>query len=421
MKFKVIKILLLFVVLTYSIFAQGYTDGVTIRHLKFVKPKRTLMHTLYNIIYPVKEGSRYYKDTKDEIIGKLHDAGIFTPDIKIEESFEDNYVDLTITVVDKWTLLGAPMFSFSSTSWFAGLALFDMNLLGTGKMLSLMGRYGNRGWYGSFKYIDPYFIVDRLSADISFYAGENYTTDYNIKTGEYIREYQNLYIKGIINYGFKIVDEVKLVIGVRYELNDYIKNQISEVYKMQHIGINYGFVWQDTKYQYPFTKGFKVLFDASYNIALNNSSTNYFQGFVEINYAYVFAKRNRVGFFLGTGLSDAPAQREFRLGSVEGTFILPNAIVSAKSYNSLFAFYEIFLFDIKWKKKSIVAFSLQPFYEVGRIQNDITGSLLYHGPGAGIIIYPSVISGTTASIGFRVGWDLENKDFNFIFSGSRSF
>lgn len=416
-----LRIFFIYLLFSFALFSQQINEKSVIRNITFTGVKRTKQSTLRNIIYPIKSGTIYTDNITNEISQRLFNENIFTPNITFDVKEDNGYVDINIDVTDKWTLIPAPMFSVSSQNWYVGLAILEMNLLGLNKKLSITGRYGSKGWDIGAIYSDPRFIIDRLSFDVDSSGGKNYTKDYNIKTKEFIREYQNIFCKQSIILGLNVVEEFKMFFGIKYEIYTGVKNTLSQTSSQQHIGLAYGIEYKNIKYSYPFNKGYRLHIENTYNFSLDINSKDYIQAKISFNAAFVFAKINRVGFNFSTGYGNSPPQKEFRLGDFEGTFILPSSIVSADNYMSLFSFYEIFIFDIKWKEKSLVAFSIQPFYELGFIKNDVFDIAFYHGPGIALLIYPSIIAVKSAtSIGIKFGWDIQNKSFNFIASASKA-
>jgi len=410
------KIFLVFIFFIKILYSQDNTE-ITIRSIKFEGLKRTRNSTMFNILSPINNGTIYTSSTTNDIIEKLNSEHIFQPDITFDTVYEDNYVDITVYVKDRWTLVPVPMLSFSDSSWYVGLYLFEKNLFGFNKNLNITGYYGSHGWGVRGEYKDKKFLLQNLNMNIILDGGESVIADRDIKNDSISRMYQNIFLKTDILFKYQLLPELSLGGGIKYEYYDDIENKISRVEKVNSLGPYIGMEYKKMNYEYPFEEGVAIRFNSGYQFSLINNE-NYYSINGEVNASYILTEIQRIGgaFFLGHG--DLPAQKEFRLGGKMGTYTLPQSVIAADYYSSVTAFYEIAFLDLALRhKKSFATLAVQIFYEGGLYGSEILDNTWHHGPGFGVFLYTPLVS--LPAVEFRFAYDIVSKNYYFRVGLSR--
>ena len=408
-------VFIFFVKIAYS--QDSAESEIYIRNINFEGLKRTKDITMLNILSPIKSGSIYTSSTTNQIFQKLNVEQIFQPDITFETTYEGNYVDITVYVKDRWTLMLVPMFSFSDSSWYIGGFLFDKNLFGFNKNLNITGLYGSHGWEVKGKYEDNKFFLQNLSMSAILDGGQSVIADRNIKNNTIARMYKSMFLKSDIFFKYKLLPELSLGAGIKYHYYDDIENQISRIEEINSLGSYIQIEYKKVNYEYPFEEGLVVRLNGGYQFSLINNQ-NYYSIDSEVNTSLILNDIQRIGGGIYGGYGDLPPQIEFRLGGKMGSYTLPQSVIAADYYSSATIFYEIAFLDIGSKnKKPYATLAMQLFYEGGLYGSEILDHTWHHGPGFGIFLYTPYVA--LPAIEFKFGYDLASENYYFRVGLSR--
>ncbi|MBN2626562.1 MAG: hypothetical protein JXA95_07845, partial [Spirochaetales bacterium] len=138
-------------------------------------PKRTREETLLQII-AVKPGDEIDETFLEDVEQRLRKSGLFQEEMDISLVPQEKGTELHITVYDRWTLLGFPIFSASDGNWSAGLFFIDSNLGGRANLLLSSVMYGSEGnlyAFGVFR--DPSFLESDFAFTTRISGGRNRT------------------------------------------------------------------------------------------------------------------------------------------------------------------------------------------------------------------------------------------------------
>ncbi len=409
-----IALLLLFYASLYS-----QTSDAVIKSITFEGLKRTKVSTIEKIIKPIEAGSVYTSNTTNEIAQKINAENIFAPFIKFDVIQTGSDVDITVHVKDRWTIIPAPLFSISSTSWFFGVYFTENNFLGYNKDLTLIGTYGNTGWRVGGVYKDNQFIDNFVNLNISLEGGLAEYQDIDIMQESIdVRMYQNYFISTEVEFLFNVRPRFKVGLGLQYNGFWDIKDTMI-IGNSQHIdtvntlGIISSIEYKIYNYEYPFDEGVAIRLNGGYLFGIGDSPSSYsISG--EINSALILHELQRIGGGIFGGFGQMPAQLEFRVSGNMGAYIIPQTLIAADYYASLNIFYEVIFLDLSIaNRKPFGRMGLQIFYESGLYNSDAIDFAYYHGPGIAILAYPNFIS--TPAIEFRVGYNVVNSGFIFRF------
>lgn len=389
--------------LTISLHSQEGT--IYIKDISLTGLKRTREEVVFQIIKPVSVGAVYTEKTKETIIQRLRETGIFVPDIKISTDFIGNDAYINITIRDKWTLIPIPIVSVSKgESWNAGILAIENNLFGYYKTLGLGFFYGSQGWTLLSFYSDPYFLHSDFSLKASLAAGLDQISDLN-DDESVVREYETDRLGLSFGLEYPLTQKLKLGGTLEYDLSQLRENS-SDIFADQNsIEIKSNLSWNDVYYDIPYEKGLSAEFTAT--AGLNFLSKTFFpivQSDIKFSFSPWF--KHLIGIKSSGGWGKMPIQKQFRLGGQDGTRVLPMGKIAADEYVYSTAIYNIPLWIFKGG-----TISSKVFYEIGYFKSDIIDRKLFHGPGLGLEFFINKLA--IPAVGLNLGWNLETRKIQF--------
>jgi outer membrane protein assembly factor BamA len=401
---KKILIIGLLSFLTMSLWAEE----IIIQEINFLGLKRTKQNTALQIVRPVEIGNIYSEESETIIIQELREAGIFNPEITVETNINGLDAVITVNVIDRWTLIPIPIFSFSQNgAWNIGVLGIESNLLGYYKTLGLGFFYGSEGWSLLSFYTDSIFLGTDMTFGSFLNLGLDETTDENINE-ETIRSYQTDEVKLGLSLEYPFTEEFSLA-GI-WNYNRSILREESAIAtgipNLNSTGISGNLKWKDFYYDIPYEYGLLAKFGYEWDWGLQGTEsyqkfTGNFKWGLNPAWKHLFVLAADAGYS-----QDLPVQSQFRLGGTPGTLVLPMGRIAAEDYVSSAAVYSVPLWYFPGG-----TLSLKAFYEAGFYRSDLIDTTIFHGPGTGIEIFINNLA--IPALQFNIAWNLETGRYQF--------
>lgn len=380
-------------------------NQIIIKEIILTGLKRTKEDVVLQIIKPVTVGSVYSEDTSETIIQKLRETGIFVPDIEVSADIRGNDAFVGIDLRDKWTLIPIPIVSVSKgESWNAGVLTIENNLFGYYKTLGLGFFYGSQGATFLSFYVDPYFLKSDFEFTASVSAGFEEVEDMDVEENN-LRKYETDRIGIGVGIVYPVNDRFKWGTSLDYNLN-LLRDGSSETFSdLNSIGLTGSLGWEDIYYDIPYEKGISTELRAS---LFRDFYSERFYPLIESDVQWSFSPwfKHMISLKGLTGWGTMPVQKQFRLGGMDGTRILPMKKIAAEEYASATAIYNIPLWIFKGG-----TISSKVFYEVGYFKSDLIDRTLFHGPGIGLEFFINKLA--IPAVGINLGWNLETGEMQF--------
>ncbi|MDA3810194.1 MAG: BamA/TamA family outer membrane protein [Spirochaetaceae bacterium] len=405
MKRKTQLIATISLILFCSMNLNSEESNILIKEITLTGLKRTKDNVLLQIIEPVRVGGFYTEDTEDIIIQNLRETGIFVPEIEISTDIIGNEAFINILVKDKWTLIPIPIFSITKgESWNAGILTIENNLLGFYKTLGLGFFFGSQGWTLLSFYVDPYFFQSDVTFTTSLAAGFDEVTD--LRVDESIaREYQTDRLSVSLGAEYPITKRFSFGGALEYDLYLLRDESPSILPDINSIGINSNIQWKDVFYDIPYEKGLTAQLSATANWDFN-SQTFYPVINSDMQWSFTPWFKHLISLKAMGGWGQMPVQKQFRLGGLDGSRVLPMDKVAADEYVTSAIIYNIPLWMFKGG-----TISSKFFYEAGYFKSDLIGRTLFHGPGLGLEFFINNLA--IPAVGLNLGWNLETGEMQF--------
>lgn len=396
-------IILIFInVLVIGLFAEDKV--ITVKEITVEGLKRTKEDVLFRILEPIGEGMVYTEGLEETIIQKLRETGIFVPDMDVSVNLTDQYAYIHILVRDKWTFIPIPIVSVSKgESWKAGVLTIENNLFGLYKTLGLGFFYGSDGWSLLSFYNDKLFLGSPWEITGSVASGLDEVSDL-FPDENPAREYAT--------------DRLSLALGLRYPITDtfsaggdllydfsFPREGGSPVGNLNAPGVKSEFLWKNVYYDIPYEKGYSITLSLTggYNIDDPGFYTSA-EGLVDWSFSpwlnHLISLKGRGGWGI------LPVQKQFRLGGLDGSRVLPMDKIAADEFASIAAVYNIPLWIFKGG-----TISSKAFYEAGYFKSDLIDRTFYHGPGVGLEFFINNLA--IPAVGINFGWNLETGEMQF--------
>ncbi len=397
--------LLLILITSQNIFLYSQEERIIIKEINLTGLKRTKEDVVLQIIEPVKTGSLYTDGISDIIIQKLRETGVFVPDIKVTSEVLENDAYIHIDLRDKWTLIPIPIVAVSKgESWSAGVLAIESNLLGYYKTLGLGFFYGSQGATFLSFYVDPHFFKTELEFTAAISAGFEKIIDLDTEEAT-LREYESDRIGVGMGIEYPVNERFKIGISLDYDLNLLRDDSTEPFGDLNSIGLTGKLGWQDIFYDIPYERGFSMDLIPS---LFRDFYSGTFYPTIESNIQWSFSPwfKHMVSLKGLAGWGNMPVQKQFRLGGMNGTRILPMNKIAAEEYASATAIYNIPLWIFKGG-----TISSKVFYELGYFKSDLIGRTLFHGPGIGLEFFINKLA--IPAVGINLGWNLETGQMQF--------
>jgi len=380
-------------------------ETIFIRDISLSGLKRTREDVVFQIIEPVSVGSIYTEKTKQTIIQKLRETGIFVPDIEISTDLIGSDAFINITVKDKWTLIPIPVVSVSKgESWNAGILAIENNLFGYYKTLGLGFFYGSQGWTLLSFYSDPYFLQSDFTLTAALAAGLDEILDLNADE-TVSREYETDRLG--LSFGMEYPLTRNLALGgtLEYDLS-FLRENSSDIFPDQNsIGLKSNLSWKNVFYDIPYEKGFSAeLFATAAWDFTGRAAFPIIQS--DIKFSFSPWLKHLISIKGSVGWGNMPIQKQFRLGGQNGSRVLPMGKIAAEEYVYSTAIYNVPLWIFNGG-----TISSKVFYEIGYFRSDLINRTLFHGPGIGLEFFINKLA--IPAVGLNLGWNLETGEMQF--------
>jgi len=388
---------------SFNLFSQE--QNILIKEISLSGLRRTRDDVLLQIIEPVKVGEIYTDETKDIIIQKLRETGIFVPDIEISTDIKGSEATINILVKDKWTFIPIPIFSISKgESWNAGVLTIENNLFGYYKTLGLGFFFGSEGWTLLSFYVDPDFLKSDFAFTASLAAGFDEVTD--LRADETIsREYMTDKLSINLGLDYPITGSFSLGGAIEYDLSLTRDESPSILPDINSIGISSTFKWKDVFYDIPYEKGLTAQLSASANWDFT-SQVFYPVISSDIQWSFTPWFKHLISLKAMGGWGQMPVQKQFRLGGLDGSRVLPMDKVATDEYVTSAIIYNVPLWIFK-----AGTISSKVFYEAGNFKSDLIERTLFHGPGVGLEFFINNLA--IPAVGLNLGWNLDTGEMQF--------
>ncbi len=358
-------------------------------------------------ILPVREGDLYGEDTKEEIIQKLRSTGLFNPEIEVMARETDGKTDILITLKDKWTLIPIPIVSVADQgSWRAGALVIEGNLLGFYKTLGLGFFYGSDGYSLLSFFSSPLLLNTDMTLTAGFSAGFDETEDLTMEE-DLLREYQADTLSGSLGLEYPLGQALFFTGGWEYDrsaLKEKSREQTG-IPDMEFTGLSAELKWKDLYYDIPYETGLLLKGVYSWNWGLAET-----ENFPVIEGKIRGALTPWAGHLIRLdgqyGSGDLPVQKEFRLGGLPGTQVLPMDRITADEYLATSLSYNVPVWTF-----SGGTISAKAFYEVGFYSTETIERTFFDGPGAGLELFINDLAIPAVTMNF--GWNRKTESLQF--------
>lgn len=373
------KLLLCFLVLfsSASIWSNKQIGKIEITGLKRTKER------VVTDLLDVNEGDSIEKFNEDEFKQRVLKTGIFSaPEITYIE--EEDSVDLSINLKEKWTLIPMPMISVAPEESNFGITVFDSNFLGLKKIAMAGFDYSTKNKFLlTLIYIDDNLISKNTGVFFSANTSnkESDSPDFKSAIGITNRSFKDISLGTTLVYSHLIQD-------LTY---DYLIPGVSVTINKQ-------------KYSDTIQTGWSSSLKYAVNFDLNRAeiSSNLLAS-AKVNFNP--AGRLYVGANISGSALNKPDPLEFKLGGSVGSRVLQSA-ENVDEYISGDINTEFILLDLSWG-----AVSINGFFEAGIYDGNRIKSKLYYGPGAGAAVYLKGVA--IPALGFNFGYNIEAEEPNF--------
>ena len=399
------QLLTTFLFILYSISLFSQEQDILIKGISLSGLKRTKNEVLLQIIEPVKVGEIFTDQTEEIIIQNLRETGIFVPEIEISTEILNNEAYIHILVQDKWTLVPIPIISISKgDSWNAGLLTIENNLFGYSKTLGLGVFYGSEGWTLLSFFEDKHIFQSDLFLSASLSGGQDNVIDLNAEE-VVIREYQSNKLSVRLGVEYPVFGDVFIGGALEYDLSLRDENSPTILQDINSLGLKGTIGLNNIYYDIPYEKGITAQFSASMNREFQDQT--FFPVISsDIQWSFTPWFRHLIALKAFGGWGQMPVQKQFRIGGLDGSRILPKDNIAADEYASFAFIYNIPVLTFK-----IGTISAKVFYEAGYFKSDLIQRTFFHGPGIGLEFFIKNLA--IPAVGFNLGWNLETMEMQF--------
>jgi len=248
-----------------------------------------------------------------------------------------------------------------------------------------------------------------MSFTAGLLAGHNDTTDLSVNE-EVLRAYNSddigLYLK--LEYPFSEEFSVAAT-GGYYQSKLRTENlQLMDISDLNSIGVSGEITWKDIYYDISYDRDLLARASYAWHWGLDGSE-NYSTVSGSIKWDVIPWWNHLLSVEAQGGWGSwgsIPIQKQFRLGGVSGSLILPTGKIAAEDYVS-----SAFLYNIPVWSFMGGTLSTKVFHEAGYYKSDLVNPTLFHGPGLGLDLFIENLG--IPAVQLNLGWNMETGLFQF--------
>ncbi len=383
------------------------TNGdIPVKHLIIHGLKRTKESVILEE-YHISEGDKLSEFDPHHFINRLKKKNIFT-DLEINYIRESDYVIIDLTLREKWTIIGLPVFYSNGETTLYGAFIIESNFLGYGKTVFTGGTYSDKSKSAIFGYVDPAVLGTDFIGNLFFTYKDSIDKNGTMEK-DIFSEYKSKKQTARIDAGYEIINAVKLYLSGGYNAgivdNDYsdsLNQPETQKFYLAGTQIKYDFL----KYYEYLYYGLKGEFRLYAHIPVENEK-EYNTADYKIDYSEKFFNFHRLTLFSSGSAGNKPAVLEDRISGKTGTRTLPADIIAADNYINYSIIYEYPVIRFTWGSVTLLA-----LWEHGVYNKDDSPYYDYYGPGAGVLLYLKRVAFPAVGFNYARNLQTENNEFS---------
>jgi hypothetical protein len=367
----------------------------TIAAISFEGNDRTREQVLRRAV-DAEPGDPYTAETAGDIRDDLRSLGLFS---KVEVAPDPREVPsgataaVTVTVEERWTLVPVPFFRSGSSGAAGGLFVLESNLFGLNKQLIGGATYGADGFGGLLVYNDPAVAGSRWLLSVSAAAGRD-EVETRTPAAEQRWTYTAERTEAGVSAGYRLSDRLSVRAGGELRFLEVTESErpqtvAPDTYRSVSATAQAGY--RDLEPEEFFSRGVSLRAGAELVPADGSWTAE-----ATASQDWLLFSAHRLGVRATAAAGEQPPVAEPRLGGRETQRSLLRGTVSADSFASAGASYELPVLTPPWGTITVAG-----FYEGGYIVDAGAG---WHGGGGGLRLYLSRI--TFPALGFDVAWNV---------------
>ena len=354
-------------------------------------------------------------DASDVDINEVHavigDLGVLEP-LAIDILYNDGGDGkiLTVTVRERWSILGMPFFTVSSRRWLVGGGVADTNAFGLRNMMVLAGAYGSNEWLATATFI----AMPNAPGDFGLMLTAPFrstTTEHTNQTGnDVLRRFDTIRISSAIRLSYLLTEW--LMPGIRFSYNYIAVRDSENAIDAPLVGVQSFAISPNVEIRQSFWDGYLrsenlVSLEYYYGIVFGGDNVQRLSLRAAFNQTIVPGLRAmaRGGFVFST----RSATPFFESGPVFGINIL-SMNYSARNYAGLSLGLERYLFRFSLGTVSI-ATAYQGVFSRGPL---MPGTQFDHGPAATLQLYFNRL--VVPGVGLGGAYNVRKNSFQFAFN-----
>ncbi|MEX2444412.1 MAG: hypothetical protein WD492_12450 [Alkalispirochaeta sp.] len=374
--------------------------GDRITEITLAGLRKTQDEVVYDLI-EVEVGDPVTADLFQSIQESLLDSDLFAAVHVSGRATAADGVEVVVLLDEKWTLVPIPFFSTNGSTYQGGLIVIETNLLGRNKQLISAGFLGTDGAQGFVAYGDPAVFGSRWSAGISAGAGRT-EAERLLPNGTHRRSYEYDQQRLGANVGYNFTRRAGITGGLGYERWEIMSGDSLEDGQLLESQLTA---------EYDGTRPLDVL-RVGPRARLSARTVTYRSGW-EISaggeWAIPVATAHRIRLVASGAIGEMPTIAERMISGGDGYRTLPYQAVSADSWGTTSAVYDLSIVRADWG-----ALVLSHFWELGGYTNDDVDPRLFYGPGGGFRVYIRQVA--IPALGLDVAYNIPDNGFAFSFS-----
>jgi hypothetical protein len=356
--------------------------------------------------YDISSGDKLSAFDPHHFINRLKKKNIFT-DLEINYIRESDSAIIDLTLREKWTIIGLPVFYSNGETTLYGAFIIESNFLGYGKTVFAGGTYSDTSKSAIFGYIDPAVLGTEFIGNLFFTYKDS--IDQNGTMEKHIfSEYKSKQETARIDAGYEIMNALKLYLSggynagiVNHDYSDSMNPPDTQKFYIAGTVLKYDFL----KYYDYLYYGLKGEFKVYAHIPVEDEK-EYNTAEYKVDYSEKIFNFHRLTLHSSGSAGDKPAVLEDRISGKTGTRTLPADIISADNYINYSVIYEYPFLRFSWGAVTLLA-----LWEQGVYNKDDSPYYNYYGPGGGVLLYLKRIA--FPAVGFNYSRNLKTGNNEF--------